>query len=549
MSRAIDPSAAKGRLHAGAELAFLDIRETGEFGEGHPLFAVPCPYSRLEPLVARLVPRKDVPVLVIDGGDGVAERAARRLEAFGYRDVAFVNGGTPAWERAGFTLFKGVNVPSKTLGELAEHLWHPETVDAPTMKAWSSSGKASLFDGRPPAEFLKMHVPGAICLPNGELAHRLDALPETKGRPIVVGCAGRTRGIIGAIGLRLSGYEGPVYALENGTQGWALAGFTLERGVPAEPLPALEKGAREAARARAEAFLDRWNLPLATADDVRAFLSDATRTTFAFDVRSEAESDADPLPVAPHAPSGQMVQSTDQYVGVRHARIVLCDDSGMRGALAAFWLRQLGFEPYVALIDDGLRAVPASSEPLASPTPALATIAAEEALATLRSSDARLIDLRSSRAYRQVHVSNAVWSIRPRLAAVATGHERVVLVADDAELLAGAAQELADIGLSDVSVVSGGHDALVAVGAEVVTSPDTPSEADAVDFLSFVHDRHDGNLEASRRYLAWETGLIAQLDAAERAEFRMTPEPPVQEVGHRPISAEHGQVRSSRSPS
>ena len=37
-------------------LQFLDVREAGEFGEGHPLFAMPCPYSRLEARIAALPP-------------------------------------------------------------------------------------------------------------------------------------------------------------------------------------------------------------------------------------------------------------------------------------------------------------------------------------------------------------------------------------------------------------------------------------------------------------------------------------------------------------
>jgi hypothetical protein len=39
--------------------------------------------------------------------------------------------------------------------------------------------------------------------------------------------------------------------------------------------------------------------------------------------------------------------------------------------------------------------------------------------------------------------------------------------------------------------------------------------------LFFVHDRHAGNKAAMRQYLAWETGLLAQLDAQERAEFQV----------------------------
>src|SRR3546814_7454246 len=80
--------------------------------------------------------------------------------------------------------------------------------------------------------YAKMRVPGAVCLPNGELAHRFAAAVENPAEPVVVTCAGRTRGIVGVLGLRLAGIEAPVFALENGTQGWNLAGFALERGNP-----------------------------------------------------------------------------------------------------------------------------------------------------------------------------------------------------------------------------------------------------------------------------------------------------------------------------
>jgi len=36
-----------------------------------------------------------------------------------------------------------------------------------------------------------------------------------------------------------------------------------------------------------------------------------------------------------------------------------------------------------------------------------------------------------------------------------------------------------------------------------------------------VHDRHDGNKAAARRYLAWEQQLVSQLDEHERASFRL----------------------------
>src|SRR5690349_15706824 len=112
-------------LHDGGELALIDVREAGQFGESHLLFATPVPYSRLELDIATLVPRKNARIVVCDdGASGIAERAAQRLQAMGYSEVAVLDGGTRAWQDAGYTLFAGVNVPSKLFGELVEHEYH-----------------------------------------------------------------------------------------------------------------------------------------------------------------------------------------------------------------------------------------------------------------------------------------------------------------------------------------------------------------------------------------------------------------------------------------
>ena len=58
-------------------------------------------------------------------------------------------------------------------------------------------------------------------------------------------------------------------------------------------------------------------------------------------------------------------------------------------------------------------------------------------------------------------------------------------------------------------------------GLPVVATPDDPPDADCIDFLFFTHGRHEGDAEAARQYLAWEVGLIAQLDAQERGVFRI----------------------------
>ena len=124
------------RIHAGNEIALLDVREAGQFGEGHALFAVPAAYSRLELIIEALVPRADVAVILIDEGDGISELAVRRMQEIGYTDIGVLDGGMPAWSRTGFPVYKGVNVPSKTLGELAEAIWHPKKVEAEQLVGW-----------------------------------------------------------------------------------------------------------------------------------------------------------------------------------------------------------------------------------------------------------------------------------------------------------------------------------------------------------------------------------------------------------------------------
>src|SRR3954447_10184441 len=109
----VDVATVREWLGDGCEIAFLDVREEGEHGAGHPLLAVNLPYSRLEIDAVRLVPRRACRVVLIDGGDGVADKAARRLAGLDYEAVHVVAGGVKAWDKAGHPLFPSTNVPSK----------------------------------------------------------------------------------------------------------------------------------------------------------------------------------------------------------------------------------------------------------------------------------------------------------------------------------------------------------------------------------------------------------------------------------------------------
>ncbi|MDB5892718.1 MAG: sulfurtransferase, partial [Rhodoferax sp.] len=230
-ARTVPADTVRAWLNDGGEIALLDVREAGQFGEGHPFFAVPLPYSRLEIDIPQLVPRLATRTVLIDAGDGVADRAARRLAALGYTDVQVLEGGAPGWAAAGYVLFKGVNLPSKTFGELVEHAFGTPHISPQELHARQQAGAPMvLLDGRTFDEHRKMTIPGAVSVPNGELALHWRALVPDATTEIVVHCAGRTRSIIGAQILRSLGVPNPVVALENGTQGWALEGLQLDHG-------------------------------------------------------------------------------------------------------------------------------------------------------------------------------------------------------------------------------------------------------------------------------------------------------------------------------
>jgi 3-mercaptopyruvate sulfurtransferase SseA len=153
--------------------------------------------------------------------------------------------------------------------------------------------------------------------------------------------------------------------------------------------------------------------------------------------------------------------------------------------------------------------------------PALPSVSASEVKRSLDAGACTVIDLGPSMDFRKAHIPGSRWSTRARLAAdVRAGHGPVVL-AGDQEVARLAATELPGAGTAKVSVLAGGVTAWTQAGFSTEASPDIPADPDCIDYLFFVHDRHAGNQEAMRQYLAWETGLLAQLDAQDRAAFRI----------------------------
>ena len=521
MAADIDARTLKTWLSDGGEIALIDVREAGQFGEGHLFFAIPLPYSRFELGLPDLVPNPRVRLVLCDGGDGVAARAARRAEGLGYHNIHILAGGAAAWRAAGYTLYAGVNLPSKTFGELVEHRRHTPRITAQELAAMRAAGdNIVIVDGRPFAEYHRMNIPGGICVPNGELALRIHDIAPDPRTKIVVNCAGRTRSIIGAQTLIDFGVPNPVVALENGTQGWFLAGLGLEHGAERRHAATPPHNAR-GLTAHARSLAEQHGVAAIAPAVAHGWLADPSRTTYLLDVRTAEEFAHNGVPGFLHAPGGQLIQTTDQWVGVKGARLVLADDEMVRAPVVAAWLRQLGHDACV--LDDGVTAARALAwqRPVPPAPAALPSITPAKTAAALASGTARVIDLRSGMTFRMGHVAGSAWSIRPRIATLAKPDKTMVLVSDDRDIAALAARDLAEAGAKDIRLMAGSFGAWHAEKLAVAATPDVPADADCIDFLFFTARRHDGDADAARQYLAWETGLLAQLDEQERGVFRI----------------------------
>jgi rhodanese-related sulfurtransferase len=362
----VSPAEVRRALIARDEVALIDLRDEAAFATGHPLFAAQIPLDRLDVEAPWRLPRRDVPVVVYDQGEGLVEPAIARLGALGFGEVHALDGGLNGWRAAGFELFEDVNSWCKAFGELVEDRRHTPSLPAPEVQALID-GRAdiAILDARRFDEFATMAIPGGVSAPGAELVLRARAAAPDPETTIIVNCAGRTRSIIGAQSLVNAGLPNPVFALRNGTIGWTLAGQMLETGQSrraAEP----DTAQIDEARIRARAVSYRAGVRHIGWEDLTHLRAQGTRTLYLFDVRLPEAYVAGHLPGFRNAQGGQLVQETDHNAPVRGARIVLTDDVGPRADMTASWLAQMGWE---VLVLDWPHDVPLETGPDGAPPP------------------------------------------------------------------------------------------------------------------------------------------------------------------------------------
>src|SRR5687768_13647385 len=500
-------------LVGGGELALLDVREQGVHYRGHPFFASCAPYSRLELVIGDLVPRRATPIVLLDGGgEGLADKARARLAALGYSDLRILEGGCAGWQAAGMELFRGVNVPSKAFGEFVEHEYETPRIPADELKKLLAEGKKLvILDSRPYEEYHRMNIPGGIDMPGAELAFRVHDIAPDADTLVVVNCAGRTRSIIGCQSLRNAGIPNPVVALKDGTMGWDLAGFECERGAM-RVAPAPSDAGREKARAAADRVAARFQVKFTTRQDVQRWQGEPARTLYLLDVRTREEFERAHVAGSRHAPGGQLVQASDEYVGVRNARVVLIDPERVRAVMTASWLNQMGWDDVHVL--DELDGLPMESGPRSPPAiekwPTVGDVA-----------EATVLDLSTSLRFHHAHIPGAWWGVRSRLdeARSRIGKpKRLVLTSEDGTLAHLAAPEAAAL-WPEVKVLEGGNAAWLAAGKPTESGVERATTT-RDDVWYKPYDHASEYKKHARDYLEWEVALVDQIKRDPTIRFR-----------------------------
>ena len=531
MAQPITPAQLDDLFQGATPFALVDVREAGEYNASHIPGSSLMPRRMLEFDLPVAVPNPaSLTVLCDDDGQRVA-RAVETVEAMGYTNVAWLDGGVNRWMSLDYDTEWGVNVPSKDFGEKVEVVHHVPEIDAIELQARMDRGdKMVILDTRTPEEYRRFCIPGGQSLPGGELALRItDVTADLDAdTTVVINCAGRTRSIIGTRILQRMGVDRDVVGLKNGTSGWVLAGYELESGADRDELPQVSAEGRAAA----EAYADR----CAAEDGVQLLdvagleqLAERSRseTVYFIDVRTAEEYAEGHIPGFRWFPGGQCVQRSDDVAVVKNAPIVFSCDGRARATLVGSWYRQLGHGEVYAL-DGGTGAWAAAGEALESGrnvgarfdgsiggagepgllTDARSTVAVVSPSELQADPPDAVLFVDTSQDFARGHVPGANWVARGWLEWQASEHvasqdARVVVTCGDGRQSLLAAATLRSLGYGNASALDGGMAAWRQAGLPVETGLTGVMRTPA-DVVFSGPDRTYADMQ---NYLRWEERL------------------------------------------
>lgn len=507
--------------------AVLDVRERGEFALEQIPGTTPLARGTLEYRAQTMVPRRDIPIVVLCDDGQRSALAATTLQAMSFAHVRVLDGGLNAWKARGLPTQEGWGVGGKAYGEyLAVDAAVPQVTAEELAARRGGNQPPVVMDVRTEDEFLRGHVPQAYHVPGGNLPLEAPWLVPSLDSPVVVSCAGRTRGILGAQLLREAGFTN-VAALLNGAMGWKLAGLPIEEG-PGSGRPPARPSATTAAVAESTRRLAEQEGLTAISLERLDRLAGGEAPWYLVDVRLPAEYRAGHILGALPLPAGQLALHYENHIAVRQSTIVVVADDPVRPWWAAALLRRLGF-PRVQVLDGGLGAWTAAGRGLetgdglpeafglARARSHVSAVAPAALAGRLQGGERPLLlDVRGSSEFALGHLPGARWLARGKLeagiAAVAPDRTApIVTVCDTGVRSTLAAATLQELGYTRVEQLDGGVDAWRAAGLSTVEGLDGADVSVAEAQADHGHTLWAGALARTKQdmehYLSWEEAL------------------------------------------
>ena len=522
MKLKITPETVRSWISDKEEVAFIDVREIGQHTNGHPFFSISIPYSLFEFNIKILVPNKQTRVILIDNNNGISDLVYNIAHQMGYSNISIIEGGVEEWVSAGYKLFDGINVPSKSFGELIEKYFHTPSITAKELAQKQKNNENYIvIDGRPFLEYNKMSIPKSICCPNAELFYRVSSYIKDINTEIIINCAGRTRSIIGAQTLIDFGIKNKVKALENGTQGWFLSELSLEhnKNKYLEVLPndlEIQQLQNKVLKLTNDLNIDLINLKKA-----QELIIDKKKSTFIFDVTTSKTISITPGTIM-NVPGGQLIQATDKYIGVWKATVILVDDGDLiRAGTTSFWLKKMGYEVYI--LKEGLLKAQTLkfTKEIDHKLIDLDFINLEDLVKIKKQI---LYDIRSSKDFCKMRIKNSIWLNRAHLyrKKIKTD-DPIIIITDNLEK---ASLIVKDLKQKDkgaiIKVYKWNQNEITSYPSVIDVTIETLSEQNNIDFNFHTHMRHDGNKEHAKQYLEWEINLVSKMDKQELSFFKLS---------------------------
>lgn len=468
-------------------VAFIDVRDRKAYVDEHPIFAVNAPIDSIELQINQLFGDELGIALIVGDNPTLTNWAAAVIADATCLTPQIIDGGFDAWKNHRLPSWDGEYTPSKALGEWVETTGKIQNIkpeDAITTPPQYQ------FDVRPFEEYRQFSLPNSIHCPTG----RLGAL-SISDSSIYLHCAGRTRGIIAAQTLADQDFDASIYCITGGTQGWELAGGSRSFN---NQHSADDFFSQDTTTLHVNRLIKKFKLPIATLDHETKWSKSETP----FRVITVSE---DLIPLHAISPT-TLIQSTDQYLGTHNMPIVIQGPNQLDCAVSVLWLRRMGWDTWLR---DRFR-----QEPVISESTSPANIGWKDAWLNAD----RIIDLRSSNAFKASRINGSNWIPRSQFLTISPLDE--CLFVCDYSQINHTRRLVNTLNLPNPICVDWDQ-----IPQELIDTSAISFEAHPSDQALFYPDRHQGNLEHAKGYLDWEHSLLPKLKEYGDIPWRPINEP------------------------